>query len=386
MTATIHASTLRVAVLVTVALAAGCGGGAPSEQAPAQPAVTRLDSIDIGEVRSEPIRSGPRIAGTLEPRVRSVVRAEVGGSVLEVRAELGQAVEAGDLLARIEARTLREAFQSSDVALRAAREDLQVAELELQRISVLTERGTLPAREREAAHSRVEAARARVSAAQSGRVSARAAVGDATVDAPIAGVISEDAVDAGDVVAPGAHLFTVIDPTSMRLEASVPSSFLGALSIGTPVEFEVRGYPDRQFTGTIERIAPVADPVTRQITILVGIPNEGGELIAGLFAEGRVVAQQRDGLTVPTAALQDDARGATVARVRDDVVARVPVEVGIRDEATDRVEVEGDLAAGDVVLVGPVRNLTAGARVMLPAADAPAQEPPRAGAEAPAEG
>jgi RND family efflux transporter MFP subunit len=233
----------------------------------------------------------------------------------------------------------------------------------------------------------VEAARAQVSAALSGRVSARNAVGDATINAPIAGVISEDAVDEGDVVAPGTHLFTVIDPTSMRLEASVPSSSLGVLSVGTPVEFEVRGYPNRAFAGTIERIAPVADPVTRQITILVGIPNEGGELIAGLFAQGRVVAEQREGLTVPAAALQDDPRGATVARVRDEVVARVPVEVGIRDEATDRVEVRGDLAAGDVVLLGPVRNLAAGTRVVLPEAEAPAEEAPRAGAAAaPTEG
>jgi RND family efflux transporter MFP subunit len=290
MTATIHAR----AHLAIFALAAATGcGGAPPEQTPAEPSITRLDAIDVDTVRSERIRSGPRIAGTIEPRVRSVVRAEVGGSVLDVRAELGQPVEAGDLLARIEARTLREAFQSSDAALRAAREELRVAETELERVEALAARGTLAARERETAHSRVEAARAQVSAALSGRVSARNAVGDATIDAPITGVISEDAVDAGDVVAPGTHLFTVIDPNSMRLEASVPSSSLGALSIGTPVEFEVRGYPGREFAGTIERIAPVADPITRQITILVGIPNEGGELIAGLFAQGRVVAEQR---------------------------------------------------------------------------------------------
>ncbi len=64
--------------------------------------------------------------------------------------------------------------------------------------------------------------------------------------------------------------------------------------MGAVVDFTVRGYEQR-FEGTIERIAPQADPTTRQVPIYVAIPNVGGRLVAGLFAEGRVVSQSADG-------------------------------------------------------------------------------------------
>jgi multidrug efflux pump subunit AcrA (membrane-fusion protein) len=83
----------------------------------------------------------------------------------------------------------------------------------------------------------------------------------------------------------GAPLFTVVDPRSMRLEGSVPAADLGALRIGAPVRFTVSGYPGRTFDGTIQRINPAADPVTRQVPVVVSIPNDGGVLVAlAMFA------------------------------------------------------------------------------------------------------
>ena len=85
---------------------------------------------------------------------------------------------------------------------------------------------------------------------------------------------------------------------SSRLDAAVPSDDLASLRVGAPVRFEVRGYAE-PLEGTIERIAPQADPTTRQVPIYVAIPNVGGRLVAGLFAEGRVIAESVEGLVVP---------------------------------------------------------------------------------------
>ena len=91
--------------------------------------------------------------------------------------------------------------------------------------------------------------------------------------APFDGIVSERAVSAGDVVQPGSPLFTVVDPSSMRLEAAVPADALTAVAVGTPVEFTVSGLPGRTFRGRVERVNPVADPATRQVRVYVGIPN-----------------------------------------------------------------------------------------------------------------
>ena len=124
----------------------------------------------------------------------------------------------------------------------------------------------------------------------------------------MAGVVSKRAVNAGDVATMGTELYTIIDPSSMRLEAAVPSEQIGAVRVGAPVSFEVRGYPDQTFEGRVERISPAADAATRQVPIFVQIPNASGRLVAGLFAEGRVTREERTG-----AHRADERRSATTA-------------------------------------------------------------------------
>jgi RND family efflux transporter MFP subunit len=335
----------------------------------------QLSPEGVAVARREEIATGPRISGSLEPRVAAAVRAEVGGEVLEIDAELGERVEEQQVLARIEARALRDAAASARAAVAAAREDRAVALREAARTERLVRAGALADRDLEQARSAAAAARARLGEARARLASAEEQLDAATVRAPMDGVVSQRAIHAGDVIAPGALLFVVIDPSSMRLEASVPSDQLAAVDVGTPVEFAVRGYPDQTFAGRIERIAPAADPVTRQLPILVDLPNPGGRLIAGLFAEGTVAAERRQGLVVPLDAVDEERIEPTVERVRDGRVEAVPVRIGLRDERGERVEILEGLGEGDVVLVGPARAIAPGTPVLLPA---PA--PPPAGA------
>src|SRR5690606_32069324 len=201
------------------------------------------------------------------------------------------------------------------------------------------------------------AARAQLAVSRAELAQASEQLSGTVVRAPISGLVSEKPVNQGDVVSVGEHLFTVVDPTSMRLEATVPSEHLASLAVGAPVEFSVRGYPGQTFEGRVERIAPAADPASRQIPIIVSIPNPGGKLVANLFAEGRVAAKRKRALTVPTDAvdLEDAERNVTV--VRDGKVRVVAVETGLVDEVRDRVEVTSGLAEGELVLLGPARDV-----------------------------
>jgi RND family efflux transporter MFP subunit len=164
---------------------------------------------------------------------------------------------------------------------------------------------------------------------------------------------------------PGTPLYTIIDPSSMRLEASVPSDRIGELRVGAPVHFTVRGYEGQTFAGRIERISPVADPATRQISIFVAIPNVGGRLIAGLFAEGRVQTEVRRALVVPGTAVDTTGTAPAVTRIREGKAERVEVKLGVRDGETEKVEVLSGLADGDVVLIGAARGVTPGTPVTV---------------------
>jgi len=198
---------------------------------------------------------------------------------------------------------------------------------------------------------------------------------DAQIRAPFNGIVARRQVSGGDVVQPGGELFTVVDPTSMRLEGSVPANQLTAIKVGSPVAFSVSGYPDRAFTGKISRINPLADPTTGQVRVVVSLPNTGNNLVGGLFAEGRVASEHRTALVVPTSAVDVTGVRPFVVRLKEGKVERVDVELGLRDEESERVEVKAGLVKGDTLLVGAARGISPGTpvRVSTPS-DTPASK------------
>lgn len=357
---------LPLLALVATLLAAACGGGGGND-APAspQPQPVRIGAESVARVAREQITSGPRISGELRPEREAAVRAEVGGSVLEVRVEEARPVRQGAVVARIEAQALTDAEVSAGSAVRSAEQALGVAEREAARTETLVKGGALAERDLETARNAVVAAQAQLADARSRLASARKQLANTVIRAPISGIVSQRPVNRGDVVAPGAPIVTIIDPSSMMFEASVPSVALDALRVDAPVEFRVRGYGDQVFRGHIERISPVADPVTRQVPIWVSIPNTGGRLVAGLFAEGRVNTEARSGLVAPASALGNTGSDTWVVRVRNGKAERVPVQVGLRDERAGRVELTSGVSEGDVLLTGAAQAVTPGAPVVI---------------------
>jgi RND family efflux transporter MFP subunit len=310
------------AALAAALAVGGCRREQARPTAASQPTIA-LSADDVARVERGAIQTGPRVAGALEARRRSVIRAEVGGPVLSVGPELGEAVKRGDLLARIGAKGLDDAVRSAQAAVDSAAAQREVARRDLARYEALARAGAASGRELEVARGAALAADAAARQARAQLGAARSQLGGTVVRAPISGVVASRAVNQGDIVAPGAPLYEIIDPQAMRLSASVPSDALGALAVGDPVVFEIRGYPGQTFEGAIGRIAPAADAATRQIPILVDIPNPGGRLVAGLFAEGRVAAASKVTLLAPLSAIDTSGDRPSVLRVRDGAVERV---------------------------------------------------------------
>ncbi|MDQ3070724.1 MAG: efflux RND transporter periplasmic adaptor subunit [Acidobacteriota bacterium] len=351
------------ALAASFAASAACGKEAPEPAAAPVPVSIAADAVATAAITE--MQTGPRLSGQLAPAREATARAEVGGSITSLNVEEGRAVSRGAAVGRIEARDLQAAVSSGDIGVRSADTALKIAGTEAARVASLVKGGAMAQRDLDMANSAVASASAQLAAAQARLTSARQQISDTVLRAPIAGVVSVKTANTGDVVAPGTPLFTVIDPTSMRLEASVTSDELATLRVGAPVEFQVRGYPQQTFTGRVERISPAADPVTRQVSIFVTIPNAGGRLIGGLFAEGRVNTQAHRALIVPASALDETGPSPTVSRVRDNKVERVPVTIGLRDNEREVVEIKSGLSEGDRVLIGAVRSMAAGTLVQV---------------------
>lgn len=356
-----------VIVASVAVISASCNQKVEGEGAAPAPLAVQIGAENVVSVESGTIIVGPIISGELTATREATVRAELGGAVLEVTVEEAQPVSKGALLARIETRTLEDARQSAASAVRSAENQLGVARRETERTERLVEAGALAARELDVARNTVTSAEAALADAKSRLASAERSLGDTTIRAPFTGIVASRSVHTGDIVIPGAEMFRIIDPSSMRLEASVPSEDLSVLRVGAMVDFTVRGY-DRSFTGRIERIAPQADPTTRQVPIYVAIPNVGGRLVAGLFAEGRVVSRSASGLIVPLNAVNTTEAEPWALRVNNGTTERVAVKLGLRDPRREQVQIASGLSEGDVLLRGAAQGISPGTPVKLAAA------------------
>ena len=354
-----------VALLATALLATACGGadGGDPSSANAPPPPIQIGDENVVRVRRDTIVTGPIVSGALRAAQEATIRAELGGSVLQVSVDEGQTVKRGAVIARIDTNSLDDARRSAESAVAAARAQLDLARREAQRTEQLVSAGALAVRDLEIARSNVRTAEAQLADAEARLVAAQKQITDATVRAPINGIVSDRTVNTGDIVTAGSPLFTVIDPSSLRLEASVPSDELTQLRVGATVLFSIRGF-EQPFEGRIERISPAADPVTRQVPIFVTVPNNDGRLVAGLYADGRVVTASANGLVVDANAVNEAEESPWVLRVRDGRTERVEVVVGVRDARTERVELKG-VNEGDVLLRGSAQAIAPGVQVAI---------------------
>ena len=360
-----HRVVVTVTALAGVALLAGCrrGQGAAPE--------TGFQVVTVGPenivvAQAGLVHTGPSLSGNLKAERQATVRAEVGGPVLQTFADKGQAVKAGQVLARIDDTALRDQYLSSRSAVGTAQEAATVADRNLQRTERLVSAGALADRDLESAKLSATSARSQLEDARARMVLAGKQLDKTQIRAPLSGVVSDRPVSAGDVVQPGMGLFTVVDPGSMRLDAAVPADQLSSVHVGAAVFFTVNGYRGRAFEGRIARINPAADPATGQVPVYITIPNANGALVGGLYAQGRVASETRQGIVVPVTAVNDDGSGpVTVLRVKGGRVQSVPVQVGLKDDQAETVELTAGLTPGDTLLVGAALGITPGTPVRI---------------------
>lgn len=354
-----------VTVVAVAVLVAGCNEGDAADAKSDAPEPVVIGAENVVLVTQTEIASGPAISGALTPEREATVRAEISGPVLQTFADEGSRVSRGTLLARLDDASVRDAFLSARSALTTAQMSADIAQRELARQERLAEAGAIAERDLEATRRSNVAAQSQLADARARVTIAQEQLDDTRITAPFPGAVSARHVSAGDVVQPGGALYTIVDPSSMQLEAAVPAQQLSAVTVGAPVTFTVNGYPGRKFVGSVRRINPTADAATGQVRIVVSIPNAANNLVAGLSADGRVATARRPALTAPQIAVDLRSVKPFVVRLKNGKAERVDVEIGLRDEETEQVEIRKGVGRGDTLLIGAALGITPGTVVKV---------------------
>ena len=325
----------------------------------------QIAAEDTVTVSSNALASGPVITGSIQPERRADLRAEVSAVVLQVLKENGEPVKKGDVLVRLDETSIRDSVNSAEEATRAAQQSLEQAERMYQRQKTLRSSGMVSTQSLEDAEIRRNNATSALAAARARSVSAHQQLTRTVVRAPFDGIVSERKVSNGDTAQVGKELIKVVDPASMRFEGRVSADKVGVVKVGQPVLFKVNGYPGQNFNGKVKRVDPAANPVTRQVEVLVAFADDNQPRVAGLYAEGRVEAEVSSALMVPDSTLVRNGDSAYVWRVKDKTLQKTKLTVGARDERTGNWQVLAGLANGDQLMRVPGSNLHDGQKVAV---------------------
>lgn len=227
--------------------------------------------------------------GVVEAVRQTVISAQVAGAVTALPVKAGDAVAAGSLLLRMDARAANQEAGASRAQVEAARAALQVATKDYERHKQLFARQYISQAQLDKAEAQYQsaAATAKAQIAQAGAVQTQS--GFYALSAPYAGVLSEVAVALGDMALPGRPLLTLYDPAAMRVSATVPQARVAALaglSLKQPVSIELPGLPpaQRQVQASKLTILPVADAATHTVQVRLDLPPGLRGVTPGMFA------------------------------------------------------------------------------------------------------
>lgn len=340
---------------------AGCGpNGGQNPAGKTAGETLAVVAEDIHTIRGGTVVAGPTIVGSIQPERRADLRAEVPAMVMQLLRENGDPVARGDLLVRLDDTAIRDSLASAESATRTAGQALSQAERQLERLKTLRTSGMATAQALEDAEIRRNNTQSELEAAKARLVSARQQLARTEVRAPFAGVVSDRKVSAGDTAQVGKELLKVIDPTSLRFEGLVSADHIGQVRAGQTVGFRVNGYGDQEFSGQVRRVNPAANVTTRQVEVLVDFSGATYPRLAGLYAEGRIETETRQGLTAPASAISREGDRHFVWAIRDGKVRQLPVTLGERDPRTGDYLVSDGLNAGERILRYPGDRLRDG--------------------------
>jgi RND family efflux transporter MFP subunit len=301
------------------------------------------------------------------------VFAQVPERIRTLHVQEGDRVEAGDPIATLDAALQSSSVQQASAALGAAEAARDQLRSEVARVRRLVESGALPRSQLESLEAQLATSEAQVAQSRAARRTAGEQRSRTVVRAPIDGTVALLSVQQGDMVAPQAPLCSVVRAERVLVKLQVTEQDYVRIREGMRVEVRPPALPDVQRTGTVSRISPVLNPMTRTAQVEVTVDNEDGALRPGMVAEvGIELSRRPDVVLAPSRALvlssrTDTEREASIFVVEAGeagepaVARRRRLTIGRRYGR--RVEIVEGLEGGEEVVVQGQHLLRDGAEV-----------------------
>lgn len=342
---------MRTASASLLFLIVACGGETEAPTGPPTTAVTAATATMQDVAQTE--RSVGRLHAYTAPRVA----AETSGRVTEVLAEAGDAVEAGEVLARLDGDTQRaqlEMARGDVLQLRALSENQQAR---VERLSSLAGGDLVSKDQYEEAKAQAQALRSQLTSARARLSAAQLDLQRTEITSPVAGQIETRHISAGDFVGTGAPLFDVVSADALMAVLPLPQRLASEVSLGQVVRLHALNLPDLVIEAPITEIRPVVGGRSRAVEVVVTLDNPGNWRAGGSVV-GEIILAEREAVVVPPGSVVKRPAGEVIYVIdpeRSIAIERV-VEIGLRH--AEWMEILSGVSAGEAVVLSGAGFLT----------------------------
>ena len=305
-----------MSLLLLLILVVSCGGGKEEEE---------FKFYALKEAASQQLELTVEASGTVEAISSIEIKSKASGQILFLGAEIGDYVEEGVVLARIDQRTPTNTLAQANADLEVAKVRLSNAKNQFERSKRLHDEGNISDKSFEDAQESFSSARAQLVRAEVFLENARIALDDTSVRSPIAGTVISRPAEVGQVITSptsavggGTLLMEMADLDNVRVRALIDEIDIGKISIGQEVTLKVSAYRDKKFVGIVSKIEPMSrvDQNVTTFPVLIDIENKDNLLLIGMNTDVEIeILNEKVALALPAGSL----------RTRKDIISVAPL-------------------------------------------------------------
>ena len=301
-------------IVLSIIFLASCGGDKKEEE---------FKFYTLKEAGAQQLELTVEASGTVEAISSIEIKSKASGQVLFLGAEIGDFVEKGIVLARIDQRTPTNTLAQANADLEVAKVRLTNAKNQFNRSKRLHDEGNISDKAFEDVQEASSSAQAQLVRAEVFLENARIALDDTSVRSPIAGTVISRLAEVGQVITSptsavggGTLLMEMADLNKVRVRALIDEIDIGKISIGQEVTLKVSAYRDKRFTGVVSKIEPMSQ-VDQNVTtfpVLIDIENKDNLLLIGMNTDVEIeILNEEVALALPAGSLRTRKDIASVA-------------------------------------------------------------------------
>lgn len=360
--------------MTSLALLQGCSQQSEKEQ------VVKIP-VEVMTVKNGTVVQSLNFSGDIKAELEVKVFCKIPDRIEKYFVDEGDFIQRGGPIARIYAATIEQAVKQAEAGLAAAKAQEANVRVEYERAQRLLPENAMSKQQFDLVQTQYEAAKAGLEQAQAALASVKSTLDDATVTAPIAGIIGKRYFEAGDMANPAMPVVSIVQMDRVKVTFDATETDLGQLRVGNETAVSVKSSPNEKFFGKVTKISPVLDPLTRMASVEVLVDNRDRALKPGMFGQVQVKTGELDNVMVVPRYATIETTSMEKVQGEDQVMTNYFVFVVNGDKAEQRklttayvnhvqLAVSGGIQLGEKVVTAGQANLRDGVTVTVVKEDA----------------